>query len=349
MDISHKYCYTNFEQLNIDFLLESVADHSNKITQLWTDLQTEIDTRIRDVEILTEEDANITAFANQIQADLNQEIADRTAAVAAEAAAREAAIAAEAATRAGDVEILTEEDANLTAFANQIQADLNQEIADRAAADAAVAPVLFHLSYSQGGVLDCLPDEANDIMKAFDTDRRALAQNVDGTWYERINLVDRTTMQEAYFVRLTANSMTWISGGIIKLTHIAADDTHTFVASGFSVDTAPTVIHITSSSNTPDDQATYTTADDLWDVQFMDKNTYIELTCPGNYPTRYYTRSSSIISDVGSSSYSATFIFSYWDSSIRYDLEIALSKTDVTDPSTWTATITGRKTSFDTV
>ena len=291
MDISHKYPYTNFEQLNIDFLLESVADHSNKITQLRTDLTAETAARTADVEALTAEDAALTAFANAIQADLNTEISNREA----------------------------------------------------------ISPVLFHLSYGQGGVLDCLPDETNDIMKAFDTSHRALVQFVDGTWYERINLVDRTTVQEAYFAKLSANSATWVSGGIIKLTHVAADDTHTFVSSGFSVNTEPTVIHITSSSNTPDDQATYTTTDDLWDVQFMDKNTYIELTCPGNYPTRYYTRSSSIISDVGSGSYSATFIFSYWDSSIRYDLEIALNKTDITDPSTWTATITGRKTSFDTV
>ena len=350
MDISHKYPYTNFEQLNIDFLLESVADHSNKITQLRTDLQTEIDTRIRDVEILTAEDANITAFANQIQADLNQEIADRAAAVAAEAAAREAAIAAEAATRAGDVEILTEEDANLTAFANQIQADLNQEIADRAAADAAVAPVLFHLSYGQGGVLDCLPDEANDIIKAFDAGRRAAAQFTSSReWFERISIGKYETLDRAVFVQINNLEEASFTGKVIVLTHVTTDDTHAFAFHNYDLDTAAIEINVTSSSNDPDVSATFTTSDNLWDVEKMDKNVYIKLTCPGNYPTRYYTRSSSIISDTPQGSYHADYVFSYWNLDIRYDIEIALNKTDVTDPSTWTATMTGRKKTYETV
>lgn len=332
MDISHKYPYTNFEQLNINFLLESVADHSNKITQLRTDLQTEIDTRIRDVEILTEEDANITAFANQIQSDLNQEIADRAAAVAAEAAAR------------------TAEDDVLTSFANAIQSDLNQEIADRAAADAAVAPVLFHLSYGQGGVLDCLPDEANDIIKAFDVSKRAAAQfTSSGEWFERISIGKYGTLDRAVFVQINNLEEASFTGKVIVLTHVTTDDTHAFAFHNYDLDTAAIEINVTSSSNDPDVSATFTTSDNLWDVEKMDKNVYIKLTCPGNYPTRYYTRSSSIISDAPQGSYHADYVFSYWNLDTRYDIEIALNKTDVTDTSTWTATITGRKKTYETV
>ena len=350
MDISHKYCYTNFEQLNIDFLLESVSDHSNKITQLRTDLtaetaartaedaairadlQTEINTRIADVEALTAEDEALTAFANAIQADLNQEIADRAAAVAAEADAR-----------------IAEDDA-LTAFANEIQADLNQEIADRAAADAAVAPVLFHLSYNQGGVLDCLPDEANDIMKAFDTNRRALVQFTPaGEWFERISIGKYGTLDRAVFVQINNLEETSFTGKVIVLTHVTTDDTHAFAFHNYDIDTSAIEINVTSSSNDPDVSATFTTSDNLWDVEKMDKNVYIKLTCPGNYPTRYYTRSSSIISDAPQGSYHADYVFSYWNLDIRYDIEIALNKTDVTDPSTWTATMTGRKKTYETV
>lgn len=364
MDISHKYCYTNFEQLNIDFLLESVADHSNKITQLRTDLtaetaartaedaairadlQTEINTRIADVEVLTAEDEALTAFANAIQADLNQEISDRTAAVAAEAAAREAAIAAEAATRAGDVEILTEEDANLTAFANQIQSDLNQEIAAREA----ISPVLFHLSYGQGGVLDCLPDEANDIVKAFDASIRAAAQfTSSGEWFERISIGKYSTLDRAVFVQINNLEETSFTGKVIVLTHVTTDDTHAFAFHNYDLDTAAIEIDITSSSNDPDVSATFTTSENLWDVEKMDKNVYIKLTCPGNYPTRYYTRSSSIISDTPQGSYYAEYVFSYWNLDTRYDIDIVLSKPDVTDPSTWTATMTGRKKTYETV
>ena len=350
MDISHKYCYTNFEQLNIDFLLESVADHSNKITQLRTDLtaetaartaedaairadlQTEINTRIADVEVLTAEDEALTAFANAIQADLNTEIADRTAAVAAEAAAREA------------------EDDALTAFANEIQADLTQEIADRTAADAAVAPVLFHLSYGQGGVLDCLPDEANDIIKAFDASIRAAAQfTPSGEWFERISIGKYSTLDRAVFVQINNLEETSFTGKVIVLTHVTTDDTHAFAFHNYDLDTAAIEIDITSSSNDPDVSATFTTSDNLWDVEKMDKNVYIKLTCPGNYPTRYYTRSSSIISDAPQGSYHAEYVFSYWDLDTRYDIDIVLSKPDVTDPSTWTATITGRKQTYEPV
>lgn len=332
MDISHKYPYTNFEQLNIDFLLESVADHSNKITQLRTDLTAETAARI--------------AADNQLQSNIDAEEAARIS----EDAAIRADLQTEINTRIADVEVLTAEDEALTAFANAIQADLNQEIADRETADAAAAPVLFHLSYNQSGVLDCLPDEANDIIKAFDVSKRAAAQfTSSGEWFERISIGKYATLDRAVFVQINNLEEASFTGKVIVLTHVTTDDTHAFAFHNYDLDTAAIEIDITSSSNDPDVSATFTTSDNLWDVEKMNKNVYIKLTCPGNYPTRYYTRSSSIISDTPQGSYHAEYVFSYWNLDTRYDIDIVLSKPDVTDPDTWTATMTGRKKTYETV
>lgn len=341
MDISHKYPYTNFEQLNIDFLLESVADHSNKIVQLRTDLtaetaariaedtairadlQTEINTRIADVEALTAEDEALTAFANAIQADLNQEIADRAAAVAAEAAAREA------------------KDDALTAFANAIQSDLTQEIADRAAADAAVAPVLFHLSYGQGGVLDCLPDEANDIMKAFDENRRAMAYFQSGEWFERISIGRYPTLDRAVFVQINNLEEASFTGKVIVLTHVTTDDTHAFAFHNYELDTEPIVIHASTTDSVPITSSIITTTDNLWNVTNLNKIAYIELTTAGNKSPMIYDRNGSyeVPEGVRSGDYEAYFNFSLWNDATKYVLTIHLEKTDATDPTTWSASI----------
>lgn len=355
MDITHKYPYTNFEQLNIDFLLESIADHTNKITQLRTDL--------------TAETAARTSADTALRTDLTAETAARTAADA----ALRADLQTEINTRIGDVEILTAEDAAITAFANQIQADLTQEIADRASADDAMADLfrgeindiigdintinstlsakeiqLFHLSYGPSG-LDCAEDEAPYISRAFDTARRCMVQFPSGHWYERINIFTTTGAQFAYFALINKpTSSTSLVGNIIELKHLDHDDSHFFTSASFSINTDPIIIHAATTDAIPTASSTITTTDDLWDVISYSKPLYIELTTTGNKSPIVFVRDGSyeVPEGVRTSDYQAYFNFAAWNDATKYMITVALEKVDETDESTWTASITSNRIVF---
>lgn len=323
MDITHKYPYTNFEQLNIDFLLESIADHSNKITQLRTDLTAETAARIA-------EDDALTAFANQIQADLNQEISDRASAVAAEATARTAADDAMADLFRGEINDLIGDinTINSTLSAKEIQ--------------------LFHLSYGPSG-LDCAEDEAPYISRAFDTNRRAMVQFPSGHWYERINIFNTTGAQFAYFALINKpTSMTSLVGNIIELKHLDHDDSHYFTTASFSINTDPIIIHAATADAIPTASSTITTTDDLWDVISYSKPLYVELTTTGNKSPIVFVRDGSyeVPEGVRTSDYQAYFNFAAWNDATKYIITVALEKVDETDESTWTASITANRIVF---
>lgn len=346
--IDHKYPYTNFEQLNIDFLLETTQDNSNKIVQLRTDLTSETASRIA-------EDDALTAFGNALQQDI---IAEATARENADANLADqirsdynvlvTSINTEIETRENaDIALeahISQVDDDLTQFCNDLQSDINA-VSGRVEALENKSVVIFHLSYGQGGVLDCLPEENELITDAFDTSRRAMAVfTPSGECFERISVQTYTGGKKAVFASITAQTTNFINT-TITLQWVESTDTHTFNQRQFSLSSESKIYDLACNTATLSDQSTITYAgaasDFIPDMFYWGNITpvYVRVTTTNTQANVYMFTRKCMYQHVVTGTDVDVAVFECIKNKHLFILTIEVNKVDPTDPTTWIANI----------
>ena len=349
-----KYPSTNFEQLNIDFLLETTATNKKNIAQLREDLTAEtsareaadtqlqanidtVDQRVSDLADTEREDIN------DLIESLNSEVRSREAADTAEETAR---IAADDALDQRISDLADTERDDYNALVNTI----NTEVDARVALDARVEaleddkPMIFHLSYTQG-VLDCTADEANSISKAFDEDIRCMVVFMpSGEEYERTLIHSYTGGKKAVFSSISISNYNNIDGRTIVLEWVESGDTHTFTSKSCSLNNASKIFDMSCNQNTPNSSATITYAgdrDDLWAYMLAfttNTQVFIRLTTTNtSAPEWIFSRIGKYQVNVGD--LEEHIVFACPKNGHYYMIDVGLSQPDPTDPTTWTVSI----------